>query len=269
MQFALPFVREIILGAGIISARRHALESWLSKSGDRAIYLVPGGAREQFYLGTNKLVLKDRKGMIKLAMKFGAVMVPCWVFGEREMFPPPPRGKYWDKLWGLSKVGEKKGCSLSIEPGSMTQSTVLQRYLGYVPVPGTPPLIMPPRRPKNGIRTVLGAPLRFPLLANPTDREGHPKILVPQNAPEQSHPKKNSKNTPKTHGLQSTSYSEYIQRVTGPTELFLPVCVGSRPVAAAGVRYRACSHFPTTPPQQIFSTVKPRDVYVPFSRSVG
>eukprot|EP00672_Neobodo_designis_P024309 CAMPEP_0174851174 /NCGR_PEP_ID=MMETSP1114-20130205/22085_1 /TAXON_ID=312471 /ORGANISM="Neobodo designis, Strain CCAP 1951/1" /LENGTH=344 /DNA_ID=CAMNT_0016085691 /DNA_START=46 /DNA_END=1080 /DNA_ORIENTATION=+ len=84
--FYIPIYRDIILGGGIIDAARYnarnALEQGLS------IALVPGGATEGLYASPGKhiLVLKKRKGFIKLAMEHGADLVPSYSFGETDCY---------------------------------------------------------------------------------------------------------------------------------------------------------------------------------------
>ncbi|KAI9030583.1 pyridoxal phosphate-dependent transferase [Hyaloraphidium curvatum] len=151
-QFALPFVREMVLAGGVMSASPKAMETWL-KGGDkgesRAMYLVPGGAAEQAYVGSNRLVLHRRKGLVRMAMRTGAKLVPVWIFGENELYPPPPRGMLWDAFSGFCK-----------------------KWLGWMPVPGTPPFLLLPRVPQKGLKAVVGTPI-----AVPRGAEGDPAVV--------------------------------------------------------------------------------------------
>lgn len=54
----------------------------------RAITIVVGGARESLkaYPYSLSLVIKDRKGFIKLAIREGADLVPVTGFGENELY---------------------------------------------------------------------------------------------------------------------------------------------------------------------------------------
>ena len=54
----------------------------------RAITIVVGGARESLDAqpGTLRLVLKRRKGFVKLAVRTGADLVPVLAFGENELY---------------------------------------------------------------------------------------------------------------------------------------------------------------------------------------
>lgn len=54
----------------------------------RAITIVVGGARESLDAqpGSLRLVLKRRKGFVKLAIRTGADLVPVLAFGENELY---------------------------------------------------------------------------------------------------------------------------------------------------------------------------------------
>lgn len=79
---------------GLASVSRESCENLLTKGGadgegmGRAITIVIGGARES--LGalphSLQLVLKRRKGFIKLAIRTGADLVPVLAFGENDLY---------------------------------------------------------------------------------------------------------------------------------------------------------------------------------------
>lgn len=79
---------------GLASVSRESCENILSKGGangegmGRAITIVVGGARESLDAQPNnlRLVLKRRKGFIKLAIRTGADLVPVLAFGENELY---------------------------------------------------------------------------------------------------------------------------------------------------------------------------------------
>lgn len=79
---------------GLASVSRESCENILSKGGPngegmgRAITIVVGGARESLDAQPYKLrlVLKRRKGFIKLAIRTGADLVPVLAFGENELY---------------------------------------------------------------------------------------------------------------------------------------------------------------------------------------
>lgn len=79
---------------GLASVSRESCENLLSKGGPngegmgRAITIVVGGARESLDAQPHslKLVLKRRKGFVKLAIRTGADLVPVLAFGENDLY---------------------------------------------------------------------------------------------------------------------------------------------------------------------------------------
>lgn len=93
-NFRIPLYREYALAMGLASVSRESCENLLTKGGSngegmgRAITIVIGGARESLDAlpNTMRLVLKRRKGFIKLAIRTGADLVPVLAFGENELY---------------------------------------------------------------------------------------------------------------------------------------------------------------------------------------
>ncbi|KAH0536533.1 hypothetical protein FGG08_006606 [Glutinoglossum americanum] len=93
-NFRIPIYRDYLLAMGLASVSRASCENLLSRGGPngegmgRAITIVVGGARESLDAqpGTLRLVLKRRKGFIKLAVRTGADLVPVLAFGENELY---------------------------------------------------------------------------------------------------------------------------------------------------------------------------------------
>lgn len=93
-NFRIPFYRDYALAMGLASVSRESCENLLSKGGSngegmgRAITIVVGGARESLDAQPRslRLVLKRRKGFIKLAIRTGADLVPVLAFGENELY---------------------------------------------------------------------------------------------------------------------------------------------------------------------------------------
>ncbi|KAH8432553.1 diacylglycerol acyltransferase type 2A [Aspergillus melleus] len=79
---------------GLASVSRESCENILTKGGadgegmGRAITIVIGGARESLDAlpSSLRLVLKRRKGFIKLAIRTGADLVPVLAFGENDLY---------------------------------------------------------------------------------------------------------------------------------------------------------------------------------------
>ncbi|KAJ8946389.1 hypothetical protein NQ318_011795 [Aromia moschata] len=88
-QFILPFGRELNLSLGGISVSAKSIEYILSRpEGGHACVIVVGGAQEALYCkpSTNKVVLKNRKGFVRLALRHGAPLVPVYSFGETDLY---------------------------------------------------------------------------------------------------------------------------------------------------------------------------------------
>jgi 2-acylglycerol O-acyltransferase 2 len=93
-NFRVPIYRDYALRMGLASVSRESCENILSKGGrngegmGRAITIVVGGARESLDAnpGSLKLVLKKRKGFVKLAIRQGADLVPTLAFGENDLY---------------------------------------------------------------------------------------------------------------------------------------------------------------------------------------
>lgn len=93
-NFRIPFYREYALAMGLASVSRESCENLLTKGGmdgegmGRAITIVVGGARESLDAEPHsmRLVLKRRKGFIKLAIRTGADLVPVLAFGENNLY---------------------------------------------------------------------------------------------------------------------------------------------------------------------------------------
>ncbi|KAG8525401.1 uncharacterized protein KY384_009045 [Bacidia gigantensis] len=93
-NFRVPFYRDYALAMGLASVSRESCENLLSKGGQngegmgRAITIVVGGAAESLDAqpGLLKLVLRKRKGFVKLAIRTGADLVPTLAFGENDLY---------------------------------------------------------------------------------------------------------------------------------------------------------------------------------------
>ncbi|OTA59120.1 DAGAT-domain-containing protein [Hypoxylon sp. EC38] len=93
-NFRIPFYREYILAAGVRSVSKESIVNILTRGGPngegmgRAVTIVIGGARESLEAqpGTLRLILKERKGFVKLAVRTGADLVPVLAFGENDLY---------------------------------------------------------------------------------------------------------------------------------------------------------------------------------------
>ena len=53
-----------------------------------SLFIFPGGIAEVFASspGTNTIVMKKHKGLMKLSLETGAMLTPCYVFGGTDFF---------------------------------------------------------------------------------------------------------------------------------------------------------------------------------------
>ncbi|GMT10232.1 hypothetical protein PFISCL1PPCAC_1529 [Pristionchus fissidentatus] len=88
-NFWVPIRREWLMLHGIINCSKESLNHVLgdSRKGQAAV-LVVGGAEEALDAHPRKhiLTLQSRKGFIKIALENGAHLVPCFAFGENDLF---------------------------------------------------------------------------------------------------------------------------------------------------------------------------------------
>ncbi|KAH8885149.1 DAGAT-domain-containing protein [Thozetella sp. PMI_491] len=93
-NFRIPFYRDYLLRMGLRSVSKESIGNLLTRGGlnnegmGRAVTIVVGGARESLEAqpGTLHLILKERKGFIKLAIRTGADLVPVLAFGENDLY---------------------------------------------------------------------------------------------------------------------------------------------------------------------------------------
>jgi len=159
-NFRIPIYRDYALRMGLASVSRESCENLLSKGGHngegmgRAITIVVGGARESLDAQpyTLRLVLKRRKGFVKLGIRQGADLVPVLAFGENDLYDQfAPKSHPW-----IHKA-----------------QLLVKKFLGF-----TVPLfhargvfnydvgMMPYRRPLN---VVVGRPIKVIQQANPDE----------------------------------------------------------------------------------------------------
>jgi 2-acylglycerol O-acyltransferase 2 len=93
-NFRIPIYRDYVLAMGLRSVSKESIGNILTRGGPngegmgRAVTIVVGGARESLEAqpGTLRLILKERKGFIKLAVRTGADLVPVLAFGENDLY---------------------------------------------------------------------------------------------------------------------------------------------------------------------------------------
>ena len=99
-NFRVPFYRDYILAMGVRSVSKESIINILTRGGSngegmgRGVTIVVGGARESLEAqpGNMRLILQERKGFIKIAIRTGADLVPVLCFGENDLYDQlPPR----------------------------------------------------------------------------------------------------------------------------------------------------------------------------------
>lgn len=102
-QYWFPVYRELMMASGACAATKVGMTNLLQKPGHASILIV-GGVLEALQGDRNKvtLVLKRRKGWIKLALINGADLVPTFSFGEHLVYDikKPQEGS---RLWKVQK----------------------------------------------------------------------------------------------------------------------------------------------------------------------
>lgn len=161
-NFTIPLYRDYLLRLGLASVSRESCENLLSQGGlngegmGRAITIVIGGASESLDAKPHhlKLVLRRRKGFVKLALRTGADLVPILAFGENDLY---------DQVDG------------NAHPFVHRAQLLLKRFMGF-----TVPLfhargvfnydvgVMPYRRPVN---IVVGKPIPVQRQEKPDPKE--------------------------------------------------------------------------------------------------
>jgi|Transcript_27332 hypothetical protein len=84
--FRIPILRELALAAGGVDASRSVVERMLRKG--LSIGVLTGGEQEQILSakGEHTVYIMKRKGIMKLALKHGVPIVPCYCFGETDLY---------------------------------------------------------------------------------------------------------------------------------------------------------------------------------------
>ncbi|KAG4096852.1 diacylglycerol acyltransferase [Neocallimastix lanati (nom. inval.)] len=87
INFWVPFWRDYILLVGYCDCDRKSITSIFTETKHSAVIVI-GGANESLYSfpGTYRIILKRRKGFVKIALKNGISLVPVMNFGEVDVF---------------------------------------------------------------------------------------------------------------------------------------------------------------------------------------
>ncbi|XP_050324294.1 2-acylglycerol O-acyltransferase 2-like isoform X2 [Bactrocera neohumeralis] len=101
--YLTPFLYEYLRLCGFISVSEKSLMHYLTSrwQGDgftsNGVFIIVGGAQEALDSrpGQYELTFLRRKGFVRVAIKSGAAIVPCFTFGEVDSF------ERWDGKWAL------------------------------------------------------------------------------------------------------------------------------------------------------------------------
>ncbi|XP_033362247.1 2-acylglycerol O-acyltransferase 1-like [Bombus vosnesenskii] len=153
-----PFCREYFRSCGGLASTPECMNQQLSTRPSppytgRATVLIPGGAAEVFECkpGTYRILIKRRKGFVKLALQNGNPLVPVCSFGETDTFDQLswPDGSFVKRLQEFIR---KK---IGIPPVLLVGRGFFQYTFGLIPR----------RKP---ITVVVGSPMELPKIEEPT-----------------------------------------------------------------------------------------------------
>ncbi|KAM4620066.1 2-acylglycerol O-acyltransferase 3b [Polymixia lowei] len=150
--FRIPLFRDYLMSAGILPVSKPSLAHILSKRAKgTALVIVIGGAAESLASspGANTVVVKQRKGFVRVALEFGADLVPVYSFGENELFR--------QVIFSEGSVGRKL-------------QDLFKKIMGFAPClfVGERLALLPYRTP---VTTVVGSPISVPKRVIPSEEE--------------------------------------------------------------------------------------------------
>ncbi|KAJ8342194.1 hypothetical protein SKAU_G00321220 [Synaphobranchus kaupii] len=182
--FKLPLYRDYIMAAGMCPVSRPSLEFLLSRNGTgNVVVIVIGGAAESLASspGVNTVVMRQRKGFVRLALEYGADLVPVYSFGENELFK-----------------------QVVFSEGSVMRQlqTAFKKVMGFAPCLfiGESWGVLPFRIP---ITTVVGSPISVPQVSCPPEEMvDHYHSLYMEALSQLFHTHKTSCGLSDTHQLQ-------------------------------------------------------------------
>ncbi|XP_063985013.1 2-acylglycerol O-acyltransferase 2-A-like isoform X2 [Diachasmimorpha longicaudata] len=169
-HFKVPFFREFAYSFGACGASSESLQ-YLLQSKDQnqksaAVVLVVGGAAESLKCkpSTYDIILKKRKGFVKIALETGTPLVPVFSFGETDLYDQIRSTD--DSV--LSKVQQfiRKICGIA--PVIVVGRGFFQYSFGLIPQ----------RKP---VTVVVGEPLELPKILQPSQAkvdEYHHKFTI-------------------------------------------------------------------------------------------
>ncbi|XP_067948800.1 2-acylglycerol O-acyltransferase 2-A-like [Watersipora subatra] len=152
--FRFPLFREYFMMAGFCSSKKSSLEYLMTKeTGGNAACVVVGGAIESLEAksGNFRLILANKKGFIKSALRTGASLVPVYSFGENDLYSQVTN----DKMVRLQKwLTKKMGFTVPLAYGR----GIFNYSFG----------ILPQRKP---VDSIVGVPIPVTKKENPSQED--------------------------------------------------------------------------------------------------
>ncbi|XP_058797266.1 2-acylglycerol O-acyltransferase 2-A-like [Phymastichus coffea] len=159
--FYVPFFRELALIFGGCSCSKESMQYLLStkpqtQKQSRALILLVGGSDDAFRTrrGVYRIVLKNRKGFIRTALKNGTPLVPVFSFGEVDYYDifHPKEGTLLHKIknFSIKKFG--------LFPSIVIRGNILKNFFSFKPI-------------RTPIHVVVGSPIKVPKIENPIEEE--------------------------------------------------------------------------------------------------
>ncbi|XP_071617754.1 2-acylglycerol O-acyltransferase 2 [Heliangelus exortis] len=157
LWFRIPFLRDYVMSGGLVPSDKESASYVLRKpEGGNLLTIIVGGAQEALEArpGSYTLVLKNRKGFIRLSIQHGTPLVPIFSFGENDLFEQVnnPKGSWLRRI--QHRLQQIMGISLPLFHGR----GIFQYSFGLIPY----------RRP---IFTVVGKPIPVQKKFRPSTEE--------------------------------------------------------------------------------------------------
>ncbi|EPY50047.1 diacylglycerol O-acyltransferase Dga1 [Schizosaccharomyces cryophilus OY26] len=155
-NFYVPVYRDYLLALNVKSVSKKSCVNILTRNPGDSVVIVIGGAQESLLSrpGQNNLVLKKRLGFVKLAFLTGSSLVPCFAFGESDIFEQVDNNPQ-TRIYRFQEIVKKvAGFTIPFFYGR----GLLNKTFG----------LMPWRKPIN---IVVGEPIDLPKKSDPTSQE--------------------------------------------------------------------------------------------------
>lgn len=157
LWFRAPFFRDYLMCGGLVTSDKECAAHILNrKGGGNLLGIIIGGAQEALNArpGAYKLLLRNRKGFVRLALMHGVPLVPVFSFGENELFDQVENVPGSWLRWIQNRLQKIMGISLPLFHGR----GIFQYSFGLLPY----------RRP---ITTVVGKPIEVQQRPQPSQEE--------------------------------------------------------------------------------------------------